>query len=83
MPYYSWKFVVVFLLTPLILLGLFAWKKPRFAPINLVISLIVDMVCYRQDLFYYESRPVLLFFMGVQFIIVAVLIFIMRTIMDK
>ena len=80
---YLCRFLLVFVLTPLVLLGLFAWKKPRLTPLCLLICPVLDSICYWQELCYYESRPLMLLFLSLQLVMVAVLAVLIRATSGK
>ena len=56
---------------PMVLLILFALFRPRLAPLTVLICSVLDLIVYRQELLYYESRPFLLLFMAFQLTFIA------------
>ena len=51
---------------PMVLLILFALFRPKLAPLTVLICLALDLIMYWQEFLYYESRGILLLFMGFQ-----------------
>ena len=51
---------------PMVLLILFALFRPKLAPLTLAICTTADLMVYWQEFLYYESRGILLLFIGFQ-----------------
>jgi len=56
---------------PIVLLILFALFRPKLAPLTALICPAADLMVYWQEFLYYESRGILLLFMGFQFVFIA------------
>ena len=56
---------------PILLLILLALFRPKLAPLTLLICPAADLLVCRQEFLYYESRGILLLFMGFQFVFIA------------
>ena len=56
---------------PIVLLILFALFRPKLAPLTLLICPAADLIVYWQEFLYYESRGILLLFMGFQLVFMA------------
>ena len=64
-------FYVFWLGIPIVLLILFALFKPKLAPLTALICPAADLMVYWQEFLYYESRGIVLLFMGLQFVFIA------------
>ena len=78
MNLYLLRPILVYAVCPIILLALFGWKKPRLAPLALVICPVIEFIVYHQEFFYYESRGLILLITAIQVILTAIPAFIIQ-----
>ena len=56
---------------PIVLLFLFALFRTKLAPLTALICSAADLIVYWREFLYYDSRGILLLFMGFQFVFIA------------
>lgn len=78
MNVYMLRFLAVFVFAPVIALLFFCFWRPRSALLAVPICAGLDCLIYMGELFYYESRPLMLLFLSVQAAAIAVFAIFIR-----
>lgn len=71
-------FWFIFVLIPLILLILFAVLKPRFTPLVILISPVIDIFSFWLEFNHYEGRPFMILFVCIQLLFVIPISLVIR-----